>query len=361
VFTVAHYDIYRDGLPLGSTPGAQTTYTDSAAGEGVHDYAVLARDASNRPGVLSASFKVILDRTPPASGGVPTAQILPDGRVQLNWPIATDALSGVSSYTVRRASGAIPPPAPDGGTLVCSPTAAGCTDAVGSGTWSYGVFARDGAGNVALIGSVPSVVLLDKTAPLAPTKVKLTQVKVKSKSKLPATSITYTLRWAKPTASDLDRVLVVLNLHRAPKGPGDGRVIYHGLGTSVKIKLRAGQTAYLALFAYDHSGNFSPKPARKVVNLASLIPLRPVTGSTVRTASPMLTWKAEKGAAYYNLQLFVNGKRVLVAWPSKATYRIPAGKLLSGTYVWYVWPAVTPKGGSPFGKLIGRATFIYKK
>ena len=53
---------------------------------------------------------------------------------------------------------------------------------------------------------------------------------------------------------------------------------------------------------------------------------------------------------------------MLVGWPSKAAYRIPPGRLKEGTYVWFVWPAVQHKGGSPsFGKLIGRATFTYKK
>ena len=62
------------------------------------------------------------------------------------------------------------------------------------------------------------------------------------------------------------------------------------------------------------------------------------------------------------MQLFRKGKRILVGWPTKASYRIPAGKLKPGTYVWYVWPAVSGKGGAPtFGKLIGRATFIYKR
>ena len=360
-FNVQHYDIYRDGRRLDGTTGTQTTYTDTSATEGAHDYAVLALDPN--PGVLSASFHVVVDRTAPTSGGAPTAQLLPGDHVQLNWPIATDALSGISGYVVRRASGGVPPATADGGTAVCAPTAAGCTDTtITSGTWSYGVFARDGAGNVGLIGTVPGVVILDKTAPLAPTKLKLTQAKAK-KSKVPSTSITYTLRWAKPTAPDLDRIVLVLNLAHAPSKPSDGRSIYHGLGTSAKIKLKAGQTAYLALFAYDHAGNFSAAPARKVINLASLIPLRPLTGSVVRTSTPMLTWTVAKGASYYNLQLFINGRRALVAWPSNAHYKIPAGKVkAAGTYVWYVWPFVAQKtGGVTFGKLIGRATFVFKK
>ena len=157
-------------------------------------------------------------------------------------------------------------------------------------------------------------------------------------------------------------MVIVLNLKRAPTAPADGKAVYKGAGTSAKITLRAGQTGYLALYAFDRSGNASKDPARKVLKLASLIPLRPLNGSTVRVSSPMLTWKAKKGTAYYNVQLYINGKRVLVGWPSKASYRIPAGKLLPGTYVWYVWPAVKQKKGSPtFGKRIGRAVFTYKK
>jgi hypothetical protein len=359
VFTVDHYDVYRDGLLVGSTTGPAATYTDATAIEGVHDYAVLARSPSAQPGVLSSSFKVLLDKTPPTSGGSPTASVLASGSVTLAWPAAGDALSGVSGYVVRRAAGGTPPTATDGGTAVCSPTAPDCSDAATStGTFSYGVFARDGAGNVALIGTVANVAIVDKTAPLAPTKLSL----VKPKSKKPSTTITYTLRWVKPTAADLDRVVVVLNLKHAPTAVADGTTIYKGLASSTKVKLRAGQTGYLALFAYDRTGNVSLKPARTTIKLAGLIPLRPLNGSTVRIAAPQLTWKAAKGTSYYNVQLFIKGKRVLTGWPSKASFRIPKGKLQPGTYVWYVWPAIKGKGSSPtFGKLIGRATFTYKK
>ena len=361
VFTVDHYDIYRDGLLLASTTGPVTTYVDATAIEGVHDYAILARSPSAQPGVLSSSFKVLLDKTAPTSGGAPTAQVLAGNSVQLAWPAAGDALSGVAGYIVRRIAGATPPAAPDAGAAVCAPATTGCTDgAMAAGTWSYGVFARDGANNVALIGTVANIVLVDNDAPLAPTKLTVT----KPKSKKAGTSINFTLRWVLPTAVDLDRVIVVLNLKHAPTAPADGKAVYKGLGTSAKIKLRAGQTGYLALYAYDRSGNASKTPARTVLRLASLIPLRPLNGSVVRSSSPTLTWKAKAGTTYYSVLVFLKGKRILVGWPSKASYRIPAGKLKPGTYVWYVWPAVKGKGkgGTPsFGKLIGRATFTYKK
>jgi hypothetical protein len=361
-FAVNHYDVYRDGLLVASTVGAGTTFTDATAPEGTHDYAVLARDASAHPGVLSSSFKVVFDKTAPTSGGAVTAQVLATGQVNLAWPAAGDALSGVAGYSVRRASGATPPAAVDGGSAVCTPTAPACSDAAATGIWSYGVFARDAAGNVALVGTVSNVAVNDKTAPLAPTKLTVTRAKSKTKAKAKSGSVTFLLHWVKPTAADLDRIVVVLNLKRPPVGPADGKAVYHGLGSSAKVKLRPGQTGYVAVYAFDHSGNYSPKPIRKLLTLAGLISLRPLTGSVVRSSSPELTWKATKGSTYYNVQVFRNGKRMLVGWPSTASYRIPGGKLKPGTYVWFVWPAVQHKGSTPsFGKLIGRATFTYKK
>jgi hypothetical protein len=242
---------------------------------------------------------------------------------------------------------------------VCAPATTDCVDAlVPSGISSYSFFASDLAGNSALVGTIGSVEIVDRTAPLAPTKLTFTRTKAKA----PSTTIAVTLRWAKPTAADLARIVVVMNLKHAPKSPSDGKAVYKGLGTSAKVKLQAGQNGWFALYSYDHSDNVSAKPARIVVRLASLIPLRPLNGSIVHTARPLLAWKPFKGTKYYNVQLFVNGKRILVGWPTKASFKIPAGKLQPGTYVWYVWPALRGrKGAATFGKLIGRATFRYQK
>jgi hypothetical protein len=78
-------------------------------------------------------------------------------------------------------------------------------------------------------------------------------------------------------------------------------------------------------------------------------------------APPRLSWKAKEGTAYYNVQLFRNGKRVLVGWPSRASFSLAGKTLEPGIYTWFVWPAVKHKSGTPtFGDLIGRATFVYE-
>jgi hypothetical protein len=205
------------------------------------------------------------------------------------------------------------------------------------------------------VAAVPGGTTADTVAPPAPTKLAV----VRPRSRNAATLLPVTLRWVNPAAVDLARVVVVLNLKHPPSGAGDGRVVYSGMRASATFKLRAGQSGRLALYAYDRSGNVS-RPARRTVSLASLIPLRPLTGSVVSVA-PLLTWKAKEGTIYYNVQVFRNGRRVLVGWPSQASYRLPAYVLIpGGTYTWFVWPAVKHKQAKPtFDDLIGRATFIY--
>lgn len=287
---------------------------------------------------------------------------------------ATDAVSGVASSVFRAgavgacAAGSVVGPAWD-------------TTALANGAYDVCNVVTDNAGHVAIAkltltvantpppappappavnpGVVPvtivgTVIGGDTTAPGAPAKLSL----VIPRAKVSAAKVRVTLRWVNPVASDLDRVVVLFNQKRAPRGPGDGSKVYKGLRTSVALTLKAGQTAWVALFAYDRTGNVSP-PARRKISLASLIPLRPLTGSVV-DKPPLLTWKGQDGVAYYNVQVFRNGRRVIVGWPSHASYRVPLGTLEPGTYVWFVWPAEKRDDGTPaFGHLIGRATFVY--
>lgn len=204
--------------------------------------------------------------------------------------------------------------------------------------------------------AAPSDPAVDRNAPPAPTKLAVVKPRSKKSGKAP---LPVQLHWVNPKAPDLARVMVILNRKHAPRSAADGNLIYSGLRTSAAVRLRPGASGFVALYAFDRSGNAS-RPARGIVSLASLIPLRPVTGSRV-TAAPRLTWAPKQGTAYYNVQIFRNGRRIVVGWPSGASYRLPTELLTPGIYTWYVWPAIKHAGAAPtFGDLIGRATFVYE-
>ncbi len=177
------------------------------------------------------------------------------------------------------------------------------------------------------------------------------------RSKPGASSIPLTLRWTNPVIPGLAHVSVVLNLRHAPRTPSDGRLVYRGLRPSAVFSLGQGKRAISR-----SSPSTAAAPARAPPGGSSRwhrsLPLRPVTGSVV-TGAPRLTWKPSARSAYYNVQVFRKGTRVLVRWPSRASLSLAAAKLPPGTYVWYVWPAIRHAGKAPtFGSLIGRATFV---
>ncbi len=372
------------GGPIGAAlPMTATTHTTSATiPDGIYCFHI--RTTSLLTGVADGpGLTVAIDRTNP-TGTVTVAPVAPgnivSGTVNVSGTSA-DAVSGVASSTFHVgaanacASGAVIGPVwdttaqPNGSYQVCNlitdnaghvaVVSAAVTVANPVTPPGSPVAAPVDASAVTPLATTPPVIAsptADPSAPEAPTKITVILPRAKSSTGM----VTVGLRWVKPAASDLARIVVVLNPKRPPRGPADGTKVYTGLATSTALRLRAGSTVNVALFAYDRSGTISA-PARKVVSLAPLIPLRPTTGSSVGTA-PRLTWKPQTATAYYNVQLFHNGSRVLIGWPTHAAFSIPSGKLEPGTYVWFVWPAVRHSRVAPtFGKLIGRATFVYKK
>jgi hypothetical protein len=361
------------GAQVATYPGNATTQYTSAGttlADGVYCFYIQTTDSlaatDDSPGLT-----VTIDTNPPTAAVSVSGQVagVVSGTVTVTGTGA-DAASGVASGVLHAgAAGACP-----AGVAI---PASWDTKLFPNGVYDVCNVVTDNAGHVTVAtvrvtvanalpppaapppppaGTVAGGATVDTVAPKAPTKLSV----VTPRAKVPTGKIAVMLRWVKPTAADLDRVVVVLNLKRAPRNPVDGGRVYSGLGTAVGLKLRADQTGYVALYAYDASGNVS-KAARKVISLASLIPLRPLTGSVVSTTTPVLTWKPKQGSAYYNVQIYRNGKRMLVGWPTKASFLVPTGKLLPGTYVWFVWPALKEDGDAPtYADLIGRATFVVK-
>jgi hypothetical protein len=337
------------------TDNTTSSYVDSAP-DGTYCYYIQSADlvmAAYSPGLT-----VVVDTLNPtatvAVTGLPASGII-SGTVGIV-ATAADAVSGVAASVLHVGAVGACPSGPVIG-------AQWDTTAVGNGPYDVCNVVTDKAGHTATAvatvtvsnGVPPPPPPPAPAAPQPPTKLSLTR----TRAKVAGANVTLTLRWVNPVMPDLASILVVLNLEHSPRKPADGTKVYRGLGTSTKVALRAGQTGYLALYSYAKSGSVS-QPARTKFSLAALIPLRPLTGSVVRTV-PLLSWKPIKGSAYYNLQLYYKGKRVLIVWPSRASYQLPAAALERGTYVWYVWPAVRSGGATPkYSSLIGRATFVYQ-
>jgi hypothetical protein len=319
-------------------PTATVAVSDQAPGGIVHGTVRITRTSADAvSGVASSVLQV---------GPVGACTTGTTVRASWNTTAYTDGSYDVCNTVTDRAgysttavvtvtvANAVPIPAPVAPVPVASTSAAPLTSAPPAAT--------------------PDAPLVDRNAPGAPTKLSV----ILPRSKPGTSPIPLTLHWVNPAAADLARVVVILNLKRAPRSAADGSLLYSGLRTSAAFKLRPGKSGYVALYAFDRSGNVS-RPARRTVSLAALIPLRPLTGSRV-TSAPRLTWKATEGTAYYNVQIFRNGRRIVVGWPSAASYSLPPDLLEPGIYTWFVWPAFKHAGADPtFGSLIGRATFVY--
>ena len=256
---------------------------------------------------------------------------------------ATRSPASRATSCAARAAGARRRP-PTAARRSARPTAAACTDTtVTSGTWSYGVFARDGAGNVGLIGTVPGVVILDRTAPLAPTKLKLTQAKAK-KSKVPSTSITYTLRWAQadgrrprshrrrpqPLARSGEAERRALDLPRSghlDQDQAEGGA--DGLPGAVRLRPRR---QLLAQAGAQGDQSRVAHPAAAADRAASCARPRRCSPGRPRRARRTTTCSSTSTAS---------GR----SWPGRPTRttRFRRARSRPGTYVWYVWPAIVQK------------------
>src|SRR5439155_4093471 len=93
----------------------------------------------------------------------------------------------------------------------------------------------------------------------------------------------------------------------------------------------------------------------------------PEDGARV-TGPPVLRWPAVSSAAYYNVQIYRAGVKVLSTWPQKNrlqihptwTYKARQFSLKPGTYVWLVWPGFGPLAAAKYGKQVVRAVFVVR-
>jgi hypothetical protein len=165
------------------------------------------------------------------------------------------------------------------------------------------------------------------------------------------------LRWRAPEDATAVRVT------RTVRGVGGQRsvVLRRGASGWVDRSARNGRRYRYRITAVDDAGNtatrtLAVRPGRRLL----------APGSNRRVSRPpLLRWTTVRRAAYYNVQLFRDGRKVLSAWPRGAELRVPSTWRFAGTrysletgrYRWYVWPGYGRRSERRFGRLIGRRSF----
>jgi hypothetical protein len=281
--------------------------------------------ASNAAGTVTAQTTPIKIDADPPTGVAAAATRAPDHNGWYNHAFAiawhgADATSGIASCTSLEYSG------PD---AAAANVSGGCTD---------------NAGNSA---SSSFAVEYDATAP------QLSSVSVQS------TESANIVHWKSSSPDD------VAAISRVARGSRSERSLFSGAGVGFVDKTIQDSVEYrYSVRTFDQAGNGSQ--ARTVVALPKVVSLGKKIGYTPRTAgTPILSWPARRGASYYHIQLFRNGKRILAAWPLTTELALHqswrwAGRryrLTAAHYTWFAWAGFGTRKAARY-KLLGHATFI---
>jgi len=143
---------------------------------------------------------------------------------------------------------------------------------------------------------------------------------------------------------------------------GQSALLYDGPGTGfTDRKVRNGRKYRYVLTLTDQAGNsasrqLAARPDRHLVAPAK----RAAVGGPA-----LLKWTPVRGARYYNVQLFRDGKKILSKWPGQAALQLKSkwrfhGKryrLKPAEYRWYVWPGEGPRSENRYGRMVGKRSF----
>jgi hypothetical protein len=113
-------------------------------------------------------------------------------------------------------------------------------------------------------------------------------------------------------------------------------------------------------------GPIAKTPERGGVRPGRAKLLSPRSGALVRPGHPpRLEWMPVRGARYYNLQLWRNGRKVLSTWPARSHFQLKKRwefggrrwRFERGRYRWLVWPGFGARSKGDYGRRIGPSTF----
>lgn len=146
------------------------------------------------------------------------------------------------------------------------------------------------------------------------------------------------------------------------RSPG-GTVYNGGAGGYVDTDVKDGVPYTYTITAVDQAGNASTQTLTATPQAHLVAP-----SNTAHVASPpLLSWTPVRGATYYNVQLYRDGKsKVLSAWPAKAELQLRHSwryhgrryRLKPGRYRWLVWPGYGKRRSAHYGHMIGSWTFV---
>jgi hypothetical protein len=271
---------------------------------------------------IDRSLTIKIDKTPPAARGA--ASRPPDANGWYNHPLTvafsgSDGTSGVASCSSAPYSGPDNPGASVAGT---------CTDYAGN------------------LGRTSFPFKYDATPP------SLRKVRLRHFNR------SIQLSWIASSDAQLTEVQRSSNVRGAKTA-----TVYRGPAKKYRDRhLRVGAKYHYAVIAFDQAANST---TRKVTAVATGPLLSPVPAAHVKSP-PRLVWTRVKGATYYNVQM-IRGNKILSAWPTKASLKLPRSwtykghryRLHRGLYQWYVWPAFGSRSAGHFGNRLGGSSFVF--
>jgi large repetitive protein len=269
----------------------------------------------------SSSFQLSYDATGPAVAG--HAQRGPDHDGWYNRPVridfaGTDALSGIDSCTSTTYNGPF---------IRSSEPVGSCSDDAGNKTF------------------VTFPINYDADPPA------LSRLAVASKIGADVVG------WKSTSPDD------VATVSRTARG-GRAAVVFHGGGESFSDKrIQPGLEYRYAVQTEDQAGNDSRRLS--ALALPKVVALGNHSYAPRTAGAPVLRLPTVAGAAYYHVQLFRRGTRILAAWPLRPQLELRTSwkwagrsyRLTRGRYRWFGWAGFGRRSAARY-KLLGSAEFI---
>ena len=157
---------------------------------------------------------------------------------------------------------------------------------------------------------------------------------------------------------------------RVTRSPGEHgttpSVVYSGQAQRfVDRRVRQGVHYRYTVDVVDAAGNPAIRTAVGIAKAALLF--APADGARLRAPRALaFAWQAKRGAAFYNIQLWRNGRKVGTFWPNRPRLLLRSPwssvggthRFVPGRYTWFVWPGFGRRSGGRYGPLLGMSSFV---